>query len=84
MFLNLHSPDKPNFEIARTIDISCHGARVVTKKIWRPNQQLLVRSIRGNLKSPARVAYCQPYKKDFFVIGIEVYYPTGDWTKLSR
>jgi hypothetical protein len=83
MFVNLHSPDKPTFEVAPTIDISCHGVRVVTKKIWQPNQQLSVRSIRGNLYSHARVVYCQPYKENFFVIGIEMYYPTGDWAKPS-
>ncbi len=84
MFVNLHSPDNPTFEVTPTIDISCHGARVVTKKIWRPNQQLSVRSIRGNLYSHARVVYCQPYADNFFVIGIEMDHPTGDWTKPSR
>jgi hypothetical protein len=84
MFVNLYSLDNPNFELTRTIDISCHGARVVTKEIWRPNQQLSVRSIRGNLYSHGRVVYCQPYRDNFFVIGIEIYSPTGDWTKPSR
>jgi hypothetical protein len=84
MFVNLHSLDNPIFEVAPTIDISCHGARVVTKKIWPPDQQLSVRSIRGNLYSHARVVYCQPYQDNFFVIGIEMYYPTGDWTKPGR
>ena len=84
MFVNLYSPDNPTSEVAPTIDISCHGARVVTKKIWPPNQQLSIRSIRGNLYSHARVVYCKPYQENFFVIGIEMYYPTGDWTKPSR
>ena len=84
MFVNLHSLDIPNFEVAPTIDISCHGARVVTKTMWQPNQRLSVRSIRGNLSSHARVAYCQPYKDNLFVIGIEMSYQTGDWTKPSR
>jgi len=84
MFVNLYSPDNPTFEVAPTIDISCHGARVVTKKIWQPNQPLSVRSIRGNFYSRARVVHCQPYTDDSFVIGIEMYYPRGDWTKPSR
>jgi hypothetical protein len=83
MFVNLSSLDDPTFEVTPTIDISSHGARVVTKKIWRPNQLLSVRSIRGNLYSHARVVYCQPYTDNSFVIGIETYYPTGDWTKPS-
>jgi len=84
MFVNLYSRDNPSFEVAPTIDISCHGARVVTKKTWQPNQPLSVRSIRGNLYSHARVVYCKPHADNFFVIGIEMYGPTGDWTKPNR
>src|SRR5229473_8116077 len=77
MFVNLYSPDNPTFEVAPTIDISCHGARVVTKTIWQPNQQISVRSIRGNLYSPARVVYYQSYMDKFSVIGIEIYSSTA-------
>ena len=80
MFVNLSSSDDPSFEIAPTIDISCHGARVLTKRSWQPNQQLSVRSIRGNLNSLARIVHCQPFPENSFSIGIEIYSPTGDWT----
>jgi len=80
MFVKLSSPDSPSAEIAPTIDISCHGARLVTRRSWRPEEQLSVRSIRGNLYSRARVVHCQPHKDNSFVIGIQMYYPTGDWT----
>ena len=80
MFVNLHSLDSQTSEVVPTIDISCHGARVVTKKIWPLNQHISVRSIRGNLRSRARVVHCQPYMGSSFLIGIEMYYPTGDWT----
>ena len=79
MFVNLSSTDNPSFEIASTIDISCHGARVVSRRNWLPNQQLSIRSIRGSLRSFGRVAHCQPYRDDRFVIGIDIYSP-GDWT----
>jgi hypothetical protein len=80
MFVKLSSPDNPSSEIAPTIDISCHGARVVTRRNWQPNEQLSVRSIRGNLYSRARVIHCQPHNDNSFVIGIQMYFPTGDWT----
>jgi PilZ domain len=80
MFVKLSSPDNPASEIAPTIDISCHGARVVTQRKWRPNDQISVRSIRGNLYSRARIVHCQPYNDHSFVIGIQMYYPTGNWT----
>ena len=79
-FVNLCSSDNPSFELAPTIDISCHGARVLTKRSWQPNQQLSVRSIRGTLNACARVVHCQPSTDNSFLIGIEIYSPTGDWT----
>jgi hypothetical protein len=79
MFVNPSNSDDLSFEIAPTLDISCHGARVVARRSWKTNQQLLIRSIRGTLKSCARVAHCQPSTDNRFVIGIEIYSP-GDWT----
>ena len=79
MFVNLSSSDDPSFELAPTIDISCHGARVLTRRSWLPNQQLSIRSIRGSFKSFGRVAHYQPYTDDRFVIGIEIF-SLGDWT----
>jgi PilZ domain len=83
MFVHLQNLDNPRFEVAPTIDISSHGARVVSKRIWRPNQELSVRSMNGDLYSRARVVHCQPYTDSSFVIGIELYYPTSDriWGK---
>ncbi len=79
MFVNLSSSDDPSFELAPTIDISCHGARVLTRRSWLPNQQLSIRSIRGSVKSFGRVAHRQPYTDNRFVIGIEIF-SLGDWT----
>jgi PilZ domain len=78
MFVNLSTSDNPSFEIAPTVDISCHGARVVTARSWQPNEQLSIRSIRGSLKCLGRVAHCQPYTPNGFMIGIEIY-SIGDW-----
>jgi hypothetical protein len=80
MFVKLSSTGDPAAEIAPTIDISCHGVRVVSRRNWRPDEELSVRSIRGNLYSRARIVHCQPHKDNSFVIGIQMYYPTGDWT----
>jgi len=83
-FVNLSAFDKPSYEIASTIDISRHGARVLTRKSWQPNQEVSIRSIRGtNLNSRARVVHCQPYTDNIFVIGIEFYSPIGDWTAFA-
>ena len=83
MFVNLSTTNNPSFEIAPTIDISCHGARVLTARSWQLNEQLSIRSIRGSLKSLGRVAHCEPYSPNRFVIGVEIYSP-GDWTAPTR
>src|SRR5260370_5013971 len=79
MFVNLTTSDNPSFEIAPTVDISCHGARVVTARNWQLNEQLSIRPIRGSLKCLARVAHCQPYTVNRFMIGVEIY-SFGHWT----
>ena len=79
LFVNLYRPEEQSFEVAPTVDISCHGARVLTKTRWEPNQALSVRSIRGNFYSRARVVHCQRHASDCFVVGLEMYYPEGNW-----
>ena len=83
MFVKLSVRDTGTFELTPTINVSCHGARVETKKHWESGQQLWVRSIRGNLFSYARVAYCHPQPDNTFVMGLDLLFPTGDWTRPS-
>jgi PilZ domain len=81
MFVKLSDPGTNAFELSATINISCHGARVETKKRWQMGEQLCVRSIRGNLFSIARVAYCLPQAGKPYVMGLDFLRPTGDWTR---
>ena len=80
MFVKLSIPERGKFELAHTVDISCHGTRVASKSFWKPNEQLLVQSISGSLTSRARVAHCQPVADGTYTVGLELYYPTGGWT----
>jgi PilZ domain len=79
MFVNLYSPENHTFEVALTTDISCHGARVVTRTFWQPNLAVSVRSIRGNFYSRGRVVHCER-RAGSFAVGLEMYYPEGNWT----
>jgi len=81
MFVKLSDRDTGVFELTPTINVSCHGARVETKKYWEAGQHLWVRSIRGNLFSLARVAYCAPDASKGYVMGLDFQNPTGDWTR---
>lgn len=83
VFIELYSFDNAAYEITNTIDISPHGARVVSKNPWAPNQRLSVRSVLGHLYSSARIVYCQPCADKSFAVGLELHHPTEDWPAVS-
>jgi PilZ domain len=82
MFVKLSADSSSAFELSATINVSCHGARVETKQYWPAGEQISVRSIRGNLFSRARVAYCYPQSADAYVMGLDFQFPSGDWTRM--
>jgi len=70
--LELSDPDKPLiYEITLTENVSRHGARVVTKRRWSPNDSVLVKLPQESLPSRARITYCQPLKGDEFAMGLQ-------------
>lgn len=84
ILVRLSYPENGEFEIAPTVDISGHGARVVSKRLWQPNIRLSVQSISGDLYSRARVVHCKALANNSYVIGLEMFHPSGDWTKLTE
>jgi hypothetical protein len=83
LFVELYSFDNAAYEITNTIDISPHGARVVSKNPWANNQRLSIRSVLGDLYSSARIVYCQPRADKSFTVGLELHQPTEDWPATS-
>jgi PilZ domain-containing protein len=79
MFVRLSDPATGEFEIACTSDVSSHGACVVTKNVWQPDRNVLVRPIRGNLSSRARVTHCGRRTDGSYRVGLELYPATEDW-----
>jgi hypothetical protein len=70
--LELSGPDEPLIhEITFTENVSRHGARVVTKRRWSPNDSVLVKLPQESLPSRARITYCQPLKGDEFAMGLQ-------------
>jgi len=84
MFVKLSDPATGAFEITSTIDVSCHGARVVTKNLWEANRDLFLQPIRGSLRSRGRVAHCETRQDGSYEIGLELYPPTEDWTRSGK
>ena len=84
MFVKLSDPATGAFEITSTIDVSCHGARVVTKSLWDTNHDLFLQPIRGSLPSRGRVAHCETRSDGSYEIGLELYPSIEDWTRSGK
>jgi hypothetical protein len=78
--LELSGPVEPLiYEISFTENVSCHGARVVTKRRWSPNDSVLVRLPQEPLPFRAQITYCQPLKGDKFAMGLKFSLVVYDW-----
>src|SRR5258708_13084867 len=65
--LELSGPDEPLiYETTLTENVSFHGARVVTKRRWSPNDSVLVKLPPERLPSRARATYCPSLKQHEF------------------
>jgi hypothetical protein len=58
-------------ERAFTRNVSPHGARVVTKRLWQPGEEPLLTPLTGEFPQPARVVYCQPRARGGFYVGLQ-------------
>jgi hypothetical protein len=84
MLVELHSLENAACEITSTINVSLHGARVLTKAPWAPNEEVSVRSVPGNFYSRAHIVYCKPLPDNSFFIGLELLQPAVDWPGFSK
>jgi len=55
--ITLVSLDLVTYEVTTTRDVSLHGASVLTKQQWTPNQRIDVRSLQGSFNGFARVVH---------------------------
>jgi hypothetical protein len=77
--ITLVSLDLVTYEVTTTRDVSLHGASVLTKQQWTPNQRIDVRSLRGSFKGFARVVHCQRRGSPAFIMGLEFFFTDGTW-----
>lgn len=78
--VEISGPDEPAIiEIALTENVSRHGARVVTKRHWQPNDSVIVKLLRGDRRSGARIAYCKPLKREAFAVGLQFSSARESW-----
>ncbi|HVM76145.1 MAG TPA: PilZ domain-containing protein [Candidatus Saccharimonadales bacterium] len=81
IFVRLSNPEDGSFELTQTVDISLHGALVLSKSCFQLNQQLAIRSIRSAFSCFARVAHCDSRPDGWFAVGLDIYRPAPDWSR---
>ena len=57
-------------ERALTVNVSPHGARVVTKRRWQAEERPWLVSLSSEFRVQARVIYCQPLTDGHFCVGL--------------
>ena len=56
-----------------TENVSSHGVRAVTKKIWEAGAGLLISFAGKDIPDQARVVYCQRLTNKRFAVGLALY-----------
>src|SRR5579859_4787852 len=67
---SLEDPRTP--ERTLTENVSPHGARVLSKRPWRPDEESLVTPLTGECPQIGRVIYCLPTAGDRFCLGMKL------------
>ncbi len=58
-------------ETAFTENVSNHGARVLTRRKWLPDETVRIESRQWNLRATAREAYCEPVRGEEYAVGLQ-------------
>jgi hypothetical protein len=68
-------------ETAMTVNVSPHGARVVTRHRWQPEDQPRLASASGELRVQAKVVYCESLPDGHFCVGLKFQASFTVWTR---
>jgi hypothetical protein len=78
--LQVSCSDEPLlYEITFTENVSPHGARILSKRRWSPNDSVLVKLPQEGGPSSARITYCQPLSGDEFATGLQFSFLVYEW-----
>ena len=73
------NPAQPGTETTFTENVSPRGARVLSVRRWKQNDQLTIATLTGSFRALARVTYCQLVPEEGFAVGLEFIEPNGNW-----
>jgi hypothetical protein len=69
----------PGTETTFTQNVSARGARVLSTRPWKINDQMVIATMTGSFRATARVAYCAVTPESQFAVGLEFIDPNGRW-----
>jgi PilZ domain-containing protein len=67
---------------AMTVNVSPHGARVLTRRRWQREEQPQLASNSGELRTRAKIVYCEPLTDGHFCVGLQVLSAITDWNPM--
>ena len=68
-------------EPATTVNLSPHGARVVTNRRWQPEEQPRLASRSSEFQVQAKVVYCELLPDGHFSVGLRFQSAFTDWRR---
>ncbi|PYU55171.1 MAG: hypothetical protein DMG55_28905 [Acidobacteria bacterium] len=71
-------------EQTTTENISPHGARTISKRLWRAGETALVAPLTGEFTQVGRVVYCEQKTEGRFCLGLEFLARSVNWGNDSR
>jgi hypothetical protein len=70
-------------ERATAENVCSLGVRILTRRAWELNERLWIKLLDGDLRTLARVVYCQRLPDERFGIGLQFQGQAVDWSKGS-
>jgi hypothetical protein len=64
---------------AMTVNVSSRGARIITRRRWQLEEQPRLASSSGELRTQAKVVYCEPLTDGHFCVGLQFLSAIMDW-----
>jgi hypothetical protein len=64
---------------AMTVNVSPHGARVLTRRRWQLEDHPRIALSSGELRNQAKIVYCEPLTNGQFCVGLQFLSTVMDW-----
>jgi hypothetical protein len=69
---NLEAAEEPRIsETVVFVNLSEHGARVITRRRWPAGKRVVVSDPLVNFRASAEVVYCAPHSSRRFAVGVK-------------